>query len=1098
MEQINKNDFMNNVQGILNEMKTQVDAYANQVFENNMAAKNAESAEYCLENIINKNGINLSESIKNIASSEASSNTKLMETIEQYAGALNNGLYEERLYESFINNISKFDYLLPVEKEIKRINEAVSTNAKSIEITKILEEMTATPSYYIIPMIEEDACRYVKTPSDVNRVQLRAILCPFASDPYCNLMLNTLEMKNDNYGKSIAEQAMSINDKIKFVRQDANVSQIYSPVQYIKENESVFNANGRFYVKKGNTIATLPDEYLNQLSEKFLTLCQLVNDPRVTMFDEHIVLTGNDKVASIYEDHIDINGNIESKENLRNINEMSMKYDFDNNFFITASYLCENFDNIAIINFGKHISLNHDNGVNVDMFRVGNNIYVNTVNENFMKSTFYSNVNPIQCRNLINKHMGINVASLFEDLIPSQEKVLVKLNEAKNEYEDSIAKYEESLEKLKDAKEKCTSEDNIKKIDDAIKNAETKLNDLKDEYKEWQKKAKDMTEVPESEEATSEKKDSDNAENNKDNVDVEKGNEPIKPEEVDDAKAELTQPLGNLENNDDAEDGPISDDEFNSYLETSNNPENFAEETSTDNVPVEENPVDDNVPVEENPENNNPEEMSTDNIENNVPVEENPENNNPEEMSTDNIENNVPVEENPIQDDQEGFTEMPTGENIDTTSDEEIDVNTGVGAEDEGTDETIDFDQMQDDINNDNYVTPELQAEGYKIANITFDQNVKTGEIFKTGTIIVITPMIDGTGKMYSESNNYKFYIDETTHHPVINTEGCPVALYNAMYNAIITDPGFEKADKEGAAIADIDKNEPNNSDIWYDADEVNKASDEITKTDDEFFNFIDDPENNTFTVTSKEEESPAENNVVPAENNTENTDTVTSKEEESPAENNVAPAENNTENTDTVTSKEEESPAENNVAPAENNTENADDIDDETVLSDIFNGYNAKNYTSNDEENNEGNSEIPANTASDPIPTYKSGETDIELPAATTDNTNIPEITSDEIENPDSIDSALTDLMDKTDDSEVPANADIDDDIDFDKEYKKLFNENDEDESLIGESLSLNEAQDAINKLQKEMKNRRNQIVSINETKKAINKMHKDNKNNK
>jgi len=470
-----------------------------------------------------------------------------METIEQYAGALNNGLYEERLYESFLNNISKFDYLLPVEKEIKRINEHIDANEKQITITKILEEMTTTPSYYIIPMIEEDACRYVKNPNDTNRVQLRAILCSFASDPYCNLMLNTLEMKNDVYGKSLSEKAMSINDKIKFVRQDANVSQIYSPVQYIKENESVFNANGYFFVKKGNTIATLPEEYLNQLSEKFLSLCQLVNDPHVTMFDDHIVLTGNDKIASIYEDHIDINGNTETKEALRNINEMAMKYDFDNNFFIMASCLCENFDNIAIINFGKHIELNHDNGVNVDMFRVGNNIYVNAVNENFMSNTFYQNVNPIQCRNLINKHMGINVASLFEDLIPSQEKILVKLNEAKSEYEESIAKYEESIQKLKDAKEKCISEDNIKKLDDALKSAEDKLKDLKEEYKEWQKKAKEATEVPESEETNEKKnKENDNSnseETNDTNTEVEKGNEPIDAEDVEAAKAELTQPL---------------------------------------------------------------------------------------------------------------------------------------------------------------------------------------------------------------------------------------------------------------------------------------------------------------------------------------------------------------------------------------------------------------------------------------------------------------------------------------------------------------------------------------------------------------------------
>lgn len=151
MKKISKSDFLGNVQGILEDMKSQVDAYASEVFEKANADIEAEIASCTFESIVNNNGINLRESIKNIAASEASSNNKLMETIDQYAGALNNGLYEERLYESFIQNITKFDYLVSVDKEIKRINEAVAERASSVFITKVLEEMTQTPSYYIIP-----------------------------------------------------------------------------------------------------------------------------------------------------------------------------------------------------------------------------------------------------------------------------------------------------------------------------------------------------------------------------------------------------------------------------------------------------------------------------------------------------------------------------------------------------------------------------------------------------------------------------------------------------------------------------------------------------------------------------------------------------------------------------------------------------------------------------------------------------------------------------------------------------------------------------------------------------------------------------------
>ena len=202
------------------------------------AEKQAEKDACTLENIVNCNGLNLRESIKNIASSDAKSNKKLMETLDQYAGALNQGLYEERLYETFLTNISKFNYLLPVEKEINRINEVAKEHSASIIVTKILEEMSTTPSYYIIPLIEEDAARYVKNPSDTNRVQLRLALCSFASDPFCHAMLEAIERDGIISANTLSEKALSVKDQIKVIRENANVTAIYSPVQYIKENES--------------------------------------------------------------------------------------------------------------------------------------------------------------------------------------------------------------------------------------------------------------------------------------------------------------------------------------------------------------------------------------------------------------------------------------------------------------------------------------------------------------------------------------------------------------------------------------------------------------------------------------------------------------------------------------------------------------------------------------------------------------------------------------------------------------------------------------------------------------------------------------------
>ena len=525
--------------------KAEIDAYAEKVYQEKVAQAEAERNANVYDNVVNANGICLGESIKNIMNSEAKTNKKLVETLEQYKGALNQGLYEERLYEGFIKNITPFNYLKSVDKELKRLEKVAEDHQTSINITKILEEMYTSGSYHIIPLIEEDTCRFIKNPTDVNCNQLKAALVAFASDPYCHAILEELEMFNNTPAFLVNDKTMSIKDRARLIKEHANVSNVYSPIQYIKENECVFNVNGQFYVKKGNTLAKLSEEYVPQLSEKFISLCQLVNDPRVIMNEDHITLVGNNKIANIYESYIDINGNKESIESVRNLGEMQLKYDFDNNFFIMTSCLAENFNNIANVNFAKHIALNEDEGINIDLFNLSGNIFVNAVNESMLTSTFYHNVNPIQCRNLINNHMGINVSYLFEDLLPSQDKMYIKLNETKNEYEASIAKYEATIEKLKKAKEEDISEDSEKKLDAAIEAAQTKVDELKKEYKDWQDEADKVTNPENNKDEKSEKdtddEDSDN--NQDDNTEEEKSNEPIDPEDVEAAKADLSTPL---------------------------------------------------------------------------------------------------------------------------------------------------------------------------------------------------------------------------------------------------------------------------------------------------------------------------------------------------------------------------------------------------------------------------------------------------------------------------------------------------------------------------------------------------------------------------
>lgn len=896
----------------MDQIFTKVQRYIDEQLENDEKLKLTEKDAYCLDAIANKQGLELSEHINSIRHSDASSNERLMEVLNLYSNAINQGAYEERLYETFLQNISKFNYLLPVEKVMKSITEKVDEKREEITLTKILEEMKDDHvSFIYVEHIQEDVARYVKEPSAINRVQLRNALMPYASDPYINEMFNIIYADNTRRSNELSEKALNIKDQINIIRQNATVSNIYTPVQYVCENESIFNVNGQFYVKKGNNIAVLDEKYIDQLDERFVELCQLVNDPHVEINEDNIVLSGHDKYATIFEGYVDIYGHKESKESLRNLREMCMKYDdYDTNFYIMCSCLLENFNNIAKVDWAKHVTLNENNNISADLFKLDQNIFIATHNDAISQHTFYRNVNPIFCKNKLNEHMGINVSSLFSDLLPSQDKIILKLNETKNAYEDSIEQYEEMIDKLKAALDNA-SEENKKKLEDAIEDATSKLEDVKTEYKEWQKQADAATGV--------------NSDDEEDDTVTEKPNEPMSDDEVEDVKDELSQPLESTEDDDaentdtfaddeNDESAEISDDEFQSYLGDENDTE--SEDTDVyDEEPIETDDTEEPVETE----------MIGDEESDDIQDEEAF-----KEVSFDNDE--ITDDDVFVNDANAESTESEEGESDEVESEETpADAATSIFGGD--TEDPLNTAAEPVEIPDNAPKTVEDKANdayqsefSYKIANVMFDENVKENKKEKSGQVIVIVPMVDGTGKKYVENKTIKFYIDDTN-TPILDNDPMTNELYAAVIDAIKSHPDYtvicETAEpaneQEGPTIAalkaDADEDEDWEAAYLRDGNEEDRGeySTEETSEDD------DDNWVSQFTSETPIAEEP-ETTEVPTEDETDDVP----------------------------------------MFKFDTDDEESEDEDEETE--DIV------------------------------IPSYKSGDTEIELPAATADDTVIPE----------------------------------------------------------------------------------------------------------
>ena len=961
----------------MDQIFSKVQRYIDEKLDEDEKARLTEKDDFCLNAIANNQGINLSEHINNIRHSDASSNQRLMEVINLYSNAINQGAYEERLYETFLQNVSKFNYLLPVSKAMKSITEKVDSKREEITLTKILEEMKDDHSSFIyVDLIQEDVARYVKEPNAINRVQLRNALMPYASDPYINEMFNVIYSDNSRRANELTEKALNIKDQINIIRENASVSNIYTPVQYVKENEAIFNVNGQFYVKKGNNIAVLEDKLVDQLDERFVELCRLVNDPHVEINEDHIILHSNDKYATIFEGYVDIYGHKESKETLRNLREMCMKYDdYDTNFYIMCSCLLENFNNIAKIDWAKHVTLNENNNINADLFKLDQNIFIATHNDAIGQHTFYRNVNPIFCKNKLNEHMGINVSSLFSDLLPSQDKIILKLNETKNQYEDSIEKYEDMIEKLNKALE-SSSDENKEKLEKAIADAEEKLDDIKAEYKEWQKQADDVTGENNSDDTDDDETTDDGT------VTKENPNEPMSDEEVDASKDELSQPLSGedgdseaTDNFDDEEsDEGITDDEFAKFLGSDSDDDEDSEGTGFDDaaanaIDADNDSDDDETDFEDSDDDYDSDDVfgsdedsdddsdeeafkevnfddDTDDTESADDDEDIFEPEDSDETETDDEDefgNSEDSEETASEDnDEDTYNSMTTVDMGDNSDDEETaepgDEATDVFGGD--TEDPLGTNSEIEDIPANTPKTVEDEKEeiyqpkfSYKIADVMFDENVKDGKKEKSGSVIVIVPMIDGTGKKYVENKTIEFYLDDDN-NPILDNEPMTNELYAAVIDAIKNHPDYsdvcetaEPANEEvGPTVAAQLADDDDDDDDW-EAAYLRDGNDE-------------DREEYSQKLDSDDDDDDDDNWDYPL----------------------------------TKLSDEED----------DDNSDN--DSDD-----DMF-GFKMSDITDDEDEDDEDSDEDTDDKETVIIPTYKSGNTEIELPAPSADGTEIPE----------------------------------------------------------------------------------------------------------
>lgn len=733
------------------------------------------------------NEIKLLSTIDSLMESKFASDA-LKNTLTDYRNALASGYPEEMLYESFMQRMNnEFSFIDDVDVAINEMEERTAPHRENISLTKILEQMSADANYsHWVPLIEDAVVAYEKNPNPINRNILLNQCRMYESCPY---IINIVSIVNSNN----TAEGILMKESQDFIRQDAYVDPVYSPVQYIKENECIINVENQFYVKKGQHISKLNRDSIKNLSESFLALAKLVNDPRVYINEAEntIEFTTNDNsVVVITDKYVKIGENYETPEDLKNLSEMHMKYsNYDDISYLTASFLCENFNNIAKIDFVQTVGLNESDAKTLDLFKIKNNIFVaahDNINE---EHTFYRNVKPIQLKNIINNHFGIQVSNLFEDLMPNQDKIEKELNEIKHEYEEKIDKLYDMKDQLEESLENSTMEDEYNRINEAITSIDREINEAKKDYKKFQKKAKEVIEGDKKDKQKTDKNGNvlNDDEEEIDPIDDETGafeelpDNPAAEAPSDDdfdMNAEPTEddPFGDIdaEFGDDSFDDFEGSDSFDDFDGSDFDGSDDYISSDGDDLTTELGTADD---FAEDPFADNTAAVSDD--DNSLIGSQNDDYNLDNEFDTDDeLDDTDELGIDSLDDDD------PFGDDTAELADADAEDDTATEIGDEGETE-----EVADDA--------DLDYSNFKIVKVDFDVNVRTGERKNSGKVTVVVPWIDEEGNKTSETKAIDFYVTDIQGEKsaVLNTAGMSVEMYKAVLDAIKNSSAFQETE---------------------------------------------------------------------------------------------------------------------------------------------------------------------------------------------------------------------------------------------------------------------------------------------------------------
>ncbi len=411
------------------------------------------------------------------------------------------GFSEAFLIESMISELENFSWEKHAKSALINLKKVYEKNRKEIEVAKAIEEINRSGGRDLFSSIVESMRHWLNTE---NRVSEKLIndLKKWSFNPTVRSLVEKFTQIEGNNGK------FSIN--VNF--DNCEVRSIVAP-SLVFENHSVFVTSDRFFKASQKGVSVMERAEASKLPGKFLKAALALSNPAVRINENGLdMFIGKNKLSVVFESDTEtksvfFNGKRIPESKLGFILSMELRNSFQSSASVVeqATQIVEAANYLSEIDFGKKIVSKIYEGVEANVFRFGQKVYVHKINPAMKKNELFEG-NGTQAVNIVKEFLGFDISESMADILENEDRVLAIMKNDKQEIRNNMSIVESEIAKIAKALQTNPSLSESQEIKEAqamlqkeSESLKSKWNQINVEIERFEKYAKKVSSVNENE-----------------------------------------------------------------------------------------------------------------------------------------------------------------------------------------------------------------------------------------------------------------------------------------------------------------------------------------------------------------------------------------------------------------------------------------------------------------------------------------------------------------------------------------------------------------------------------------------------------------------